>query len=146
MLQLKELKPQAGARKNKHRVGRGQGSGSGCTSGRGANGARARSGYTTKPYHEGGQTPLSRRVPKRGFIHATKTEYQIVNVRDLAGLNTDREIDAAVLFEAGLIHSAVGPVKVLGDGELTKPVVVKADAFSAKAREKIKTVKLTREK
>jgi large subunit ribosomal protein L15 len=104
------------------------------------NGARGRSGHSNKTYFEGGQTPLTRRLPKKGFTNIFKKSYQIVNVGDLEGIEA-KEIDAQVLFEAGLIHDKNKPVKILGNGELKKAVVVKADAFSKTAREKLQMPK-----
>ena len=139
-LELHNLKPNEGAVREKKRVGRGHGSGSGKTSGRGQKGQKARSGWKggTRPGFEGGQTPLYMRFPKRGFSNAPfKKEYAIVNV----GLLNERfkegaEITPEVLREAGLVKKNL-PVKVLGDGELTKKFTVKAHKFSASAKEKI---------
>jgi large subunit ribosomal protein L15 len=137
MISLNTLKANDGAVKHKVRVGRGQGSGNGCTAGKGNNGAHARSGATHKLYFEGGQTPLTRRIPKRGFTNPFKLTYQIVNVGDLQGLE-ETEIDAEVLYKNGLIHDKDRPVKILGNGEITRSVNVKAEAFSKTAREKLK--------
>jgi large subunit ribosomal protein L15 len=142
MLKLNGIKAAAGSNKQSRRVGRGTGSGKGCTAGNGMNGHLARSGSGRKPYFEGGQTPLTRRLPKRGFNSPFKTRYQIVNVRDLAAADAGiREITAAVLFEQGLIKDAVQPVKVLGKGELSRPLTVSAYAFSKAAKEKIEKAK-----
>ncbi|WP_456341713.1 50S ribosomal protein L15 [Thermovibrio sp.] len=139
-LELHNLAPNPGAVREKKRVGRGHGSGHGKTSGRGQKGQKARSGWKggTRPGFEGGQTPLYMRFPKRGFSNAPfKKEYAIVNV----GLLNERfeegaEITPEVLREAGLVKKNL-PVKVLGDGELTKKFTVKAHKFSASAKEKI---------
>jgi large subunit ribosomal protein L15 len=136
MITLNTLKANDGAVKNKKRVGRGQGSGNGCTAGRGNNGDRARSGAKNKLYFEGGQTPLTRRIPKKGFINPFNVTYQIVNVGDLEALG-ETEIDAAVLKKNGLIHDAGRPVKILGNGELTRQVTVTVDAYSKTARAKL---------
>jgi large subunit ribosomal protein L15 len=144
MLKLNNLKPGRGARRAPVRRGRGPGSGSGGTAGRGHKGDRARSGTSVRVYFEGGQTPLTRRSPKRGFTSPFKVRYQIVNVGDLAKIEAgEKEIDAKVLYEHGLIHSPDKPVKILGGGELDRQLVVKADAYSASAREKLKMSKAT---
>lgn len=145
MIQMNTLKAAEGAREDGKRVGRGQGSGSGCTAGRGMNGAKGRRGHASKAYFEGGQTPLTRRLPKKGFKNPFGTVYQIVNVGDLGKIDPQgKEIDAAVLFENGLIHSKDKPVKILGNGSLAKTVVVKADAYSKAAREKLNMPKTPR--
>lgn len=142
MLKLNEIRPVYGSNKKRRRIGRGQGSGKGHTAGKGNNGDRSRSGSVTKPYFEGGQTPLTRRLPKRGFHSPFKTEYQIVNVRDLENLEVGgKEINAEVLFEHGLIKDADRPLKILGEGELTKALVIRAGSFSKSAKEKIEKAK-----
>ena len=114
MLKLNDLKPAAGARKNRKRIGRGTGSGTGSTAGKGNNGANARSGFQSKFYFEGGQTPLTRRIPKRGFTNIFRTVYQIVNITDLEKLDaTDQEINVEFLHRNGLVHEVDRPVKVL---------------------------------
>ncbi|MBD3419570.1 MAG: 50S ribosomal protein L15 [Chitinivibrionales bacterium] len=135
---LNTLQPAKGARKRKKRVGRGQGSGQGCTAGYGMNGAKARSGRKHKPYFEGGQTPLTRRIPKRGFSNRFKKECQIVNVGDIhKALNSEQEIDIAWLFDNKLIRDTSIPVKILGNGEFSKEVTIYAHGFSQSAKEKI---------
>ena len=142
MLKLNELKPAKGATHHKHRVGRGSGSGWGSTSGRGNNGAKSRSGYSEKDYFEGGQLPLIRRLPKRGFTNVFKKYYQVVNISDIDAVAKDGDtIDAQFLFSAGKIHSKEEMVKVLGNGEIKKSVTVKVDAFSKSAEEKIAKAK-----
>lgn len=142
MLKLNEIKPAHGSKKSSKRLGRGCGGGTGCTAGHGNNGHKARSGSTNKLYFEGGQTPLSRRLPKRGFHNNFKVSYQIVNVGALDGLNVgEKEITVDVLFDQGLIHKKEMPVKILGDGDLTKPFVIKVHSFSKSAREKIEKAK-----
>ena len=142
MLTINQLKPAPHSKKNKTRVGRGRGSGQGCTAGYGNNGARARSGANIKLYYEGGQTPLTRRLPKRGFHNRFGTEYQIVNLSSFQNLSDqEKEFTIEKMFSLGLIHSDKKLVKVLADGELTKPVTIKAHAFSQTAREKIEKVK-----
>jgi len=142
MLKLNELKPQAGSNRQRRRIGRGQGSGRGCTAGKGYNGHTARSGSGTKPYFEGGQTPLTRRLPKRGFHHPLKVDYQTINLKSLNDFDAGgKEITVETLFAAGLIHDTVRPLKVLGSGEVTRPLVVKANFFSKSAKEKIEKAK-----
>jgi large subunit ribosomal protein L15 len=142
MLKLNEIRPAHGSNKKVRRIGRGQGSGKGHTAGKGNNGDRSRSGSVTKPYFEGGQTPLTRRLPKRGFHSPFKTVYQIINLRDLENLEVSgKEITAGVLFEQGLIKDANRPIKILGDGELTKPLIIRAGSFSKSAKEKIEKAK-----
>ena len=129
-MKLHELCPAPGSTKKAFRVGRGTGSGNGKTAGKGHKGQNARSGGGVKPGFEGGQMPLQRRVPKRGFTNIFATVYSTVNVSDL-------ERYADVLKEAGLIKKLNDGVKVLGNGELTKKLTVNAAAFSASAKEKI---------
>lgn len=136
MVRLNELRAPEGAVQARKRKGRGPGSGLGKTAGRGAKGHKARSGGQTNPGFEGGQMPLTRRIPKRGFRNPFGLDYQVVNVRDLERLGA-AEIDPDVLRAAGLVKSAREPVKVLGDGELTRALRVRAHAFSAAAARKI---------
>jgi len=142
MLKLNELKPADGSRKTSKRLGRGTGSGQGSTAGKGNNGDKARSGSFNKYYFEGGQTPLTRRIPKRGFTNIFRTEYQIVNVGDLEKIEaSDKEITVEFLHQNGLVHEVDRPVKILGNGELSKSITVKVHAFSKTAREKIEKAK-----
>lgn len=141
MLKLNELRPAAGSKKVAKRIGRGTGSGNGCTAGKGNNGHRARSGSSNKLYFEGGQTPLTRRLPKRGFHSPFKEYFQVVNVGSLEVLDNGKEITVEALFENGLIQNAGLPVKILGNGDLTKTLIVKAHAFSKSAKEKIEKAK-----
>ena len=134
-MKLENLKPAKGATKNRKRVGRGQASGQGCTSGKGNKGQKARSGYSWRPWFEGGQMPLQRRVPKRGFTNIHAKPVEAVNVSDLNGLGA--EITADVLKERGLIHNAKAKLKILGNGELTDAVTVHAHGFSESAKKKI---------
>jgi large subunit ribosomal protein L15 len=144
MIKMNSLRAAAGARRKKRRIGRGTGSGAGCTSGHGNKGEKCRSGAKVKAYFEGGQTPLTRRLPKRGGTKRTTKGFQTVNVGALAKLGVhDKEIDAKVLHEMGLVHSAEEPVKVLGMGEIDKPITIKADAYSRAAREKLRVAKAT---
>lgn len=123
--------------KKRKRVGHGRSSGSGKTCGRGQDGQKSRSGSSKRPWFEGGQMPLQRRVPKRGFNNIFKKEYQLVNVVQLEKLN-DSEITPDVLEKNGLIKKSTKLVKILGNGDLTKSVKVSADAFSQSAIDKIK--------
>ena len=135
MAELHDLKPAPGSTKDPKRLGRGPGSGTGKTAGRGGKGSSARTGYKRKRGFEGGQMPLHRRIPKRGFKNFTRVAYQVVNLRDLASV--EGEVTPESLKAAGLIGSLRRPVKVLGDGELPGRVSVSAHAFSKTAREKI---------
>ena len=137
-MNLFDLKSMPFPRKRKKRVGRGRGSGMGKTSGRGGKGATARSGNETSIQFEGGQTPLFRRLPKRGFNNPFKKEYSIVNVKDIARFDKGDSVNPEKLMDAGLIRKVLDGVKVLGDGEITKPLTVSAHKFSNVAIEKIK--------
>jgi large subunit ribosomal protein L15 len=117
-------------------VGRGPGSGLGKTSGRGEKGQKSRTGYSGRPGFEGGQMPLVRRVPKRGFTNIWRTEYVVINVGDLAGLDGVGDVTPEVLVRHGLVRAG-HPVKVLGDGEISAALKVKANKFSQSARAKI---------
>jgi large subunit ribosomal protein L15 len=134
-MELSNLKPKKGARHAKKRVGRGPGSGHGKTSGRGEKGQKSRSGYSGKRGFEGGQMPLHRRLPKRGFTNIFKTDYAVVNVSDLERFDNGASIDEATLRQAGLVKGSHDGVKVLGDGELTKKLTVSATKFSKSAKE-----------
>ncbi len=127
------------SKKTRKRVGRGEGSGHGKTCGRGEKGARSRSGFKNKLGFEGGQTPLQRRLPKRGFHNRFKKEYQIVNLKDLKRIDDVSKIDPRVLLERGLINKKNIPVKILGNGELNRQIEISAHAFSQTAKEKIET-------
>ena len=126
-----------GARKKKKRVGRGPGSGLGKTCGRGEKGQRSRSGSTKRRWFEGGQMPIQRRLPKRGFTNLGKVEYQVVNVGDLSRFPHLEEFTPEVFLKLGLINKKRIPVCVLGKGERDKKVIVTAQRFSRSAREKI---------
>jgi large subunit ribosomal protein L15 len=134
---LSELKSPAGSNKNKKRVGRGIGSGHGKTSTRGHKGQKARSGGGTRPGFEGGQMPLQRRIPKRGFNNIFRKEYVIINVKDLNRFEDGTEVTPEVLLQAGLIKSLKEKVKILGDGELDKKLVLKVNKVSQQAQEKV---------
>jgi len=136
-VKLEELKSPPGANKRVKRVGRGTGSGHGKTSTRGHKGQKARSGGGVRPGFEGGQMPLQRRLPKRGFTNIFKKEYTIVNVRELNSFEDGSEINPEVLLNAGLINSIKDGVKILGDGELEKKLTVRAHKISRQAEEKI---------
>ncbi|MBI2849133.1 MAG: 50S ribosomal protein L15 [Chloroflexi bacterium] len=136
-----ELRPPPGAMHSRKRVGRGLGSGHGTTAGRGTKGQKARTGGNVSPHFEGGQLPIVRRLPyKRGFTSIFKTNYFVVNLRDLKDLEPNSEITPQRLVEMGKIKSLKNPVKVLGDGEITVPLRIQAHKFSAKAKEKISAV------
>ena len=137
-MKLHDLQAPKGARKSRKRVGRGIAAGQGKTAGRGTKGQASRSGGTKGPYFEGGQLPLVRRLPfKRGFKNIFKVQYVPVNLYRLEGFEADAEITPATLAEAGIIKSAELPVAILGDGEVERPLVVKAHRFSSSARAKI---------
>ena len=140
-MNIQTLSPAPGARTSQKRLGRGIGSGIGKTSGKGHKGQNARSGGGVRPGFEGGQIPLIRRLPKRGFNNQFRKVYAIVNVSDLNKFEDGAVVDAAALLDAGIIGKveAYG-VKVLGNGELTKKLTVKADKFTAQAKEKIEKV------
>jgi large subunit ribosomal protein L15 len=136
-MDLSNLKPPAGAKKSKKRVGRGIGSGSGKTAGRGHKGQKSRSGAKISPRFEGGQMPLQRRLPKKGFTNIFRTEYTLVKVADLARFEAGTVVDLEKMKESGLIRNLKMPVKVLSDGEITVALTVKAHKFSKAAQEKI---------
>ncbi|WP_333784295.1 50S ribosomal protein L15 [Thermocrinis sp.] len=137
-MKLNELAPNPGATQEKKRVGRGIGSGLGKTCGKGHKGQKTRSGDRKLPsWFEGGQTPLHKRIPKRGFRSPNRVEYSVVNVKVLDSLFSEgEEVNPQKLLEKGLVKPGM-PVKILGDGELTKKLIVKAHAFSNSAKEKI---------
>jgi len=135
-MQLNELKPAPGATKKPKRVGCGTGSGHGKTSTRGHKGHKARSGYRVKIGFEGGQMPLTRRLPKRGFFNIFKKEYELVNLERLSKFAADTVVTPELLKEKGIVKGKA-PLKILSMGELTVPLTVKAHKFSKKAEEKI---------
>ena len=137
-MKLSELEVAPGSRKNRKRIGRGPGSGTGKTSGKGQKGQKSRSGGNPHPWFEGGQMPLYRRLPKRGFTNIFKKSFEIVNVSQLADLGVDGPITPEVLKEKGLISKGEA-VKILGNGELTGKVIVHAHKFSQSAVLKIET-------
>ena len=136
-MDLGSLKYAPGSVRKRKRLGRGQGSGSGGTSGRGHKGQRSRSGSKKRAWFEGGQMPLQRRLPKRGFTNIFRREFQIVNLRDLERIHKATEIDPEVLREAGLVKKKSVSIKVLGQGELKKALTISAHAFSESAKDKI---------
>lgn len=136
MLKLNNLSPSKGSRKIKKRLGRGPGSGQGKTAGRGHKGARSRSGYSAKPGFEGGQMPLHRRLPKRGFTNIFKKEYVLVSLSELDTFEAGSTVDRQALIESGILKKDL-PVKVLANGEITKAITVDVDKISQGARDKI---------
>jgi len=135
-MKLDSLTPVPGSIKNRKRVGRGAGSGLGKSSGRGDKGAQQRSGYKRRPWFEGGQMALARRLPKRGFTNLFRKEFQIVNLEAIENLGIDT-VDAQILADNGLVRSALKPIKILANGELKLKVTVTASAFSESAKEQI---------
>jgi large subunit ribosomal protein L15 len=136
-MRLDELKPSPGSRHPRKRVGRGPGSGSGKTAARGSKGQNSRAGGGTKPGFEGGQMPLTRRIPKRGFTNIFRQEWAIVNLRDLKSFAADSVVDEAVLKEAGMVKRNAKRIKLLGQGEVTVPLTVRVNSVSAQARGRI---------
>ena len=136
-MQLQDLVCPVGSKKAPKRIGRGHGSGQGKTAGKGHKGQKARSGGGVRPGFEGGQMPLQRRIPKRGFNNIFATKFAIVNVSDLEVFEAGAVVDTAALQEKGLVKKAYDGVKVLGNGNLSKAVTVKASAFSESAKSKI---------
>ncbi len=136
-MKLHELSPAAGSTKDVKRIGRGHGSGQGKTAGKGHKGQKARSGGGVRPGFEGGQTSLARRTPKRGFNNIFATNYATVNVSALDVFKDGTVVDTELLKAAGIIKKELDGVKILGNGELSKNLTVKAAAFSASAKEKI---------
>ena len=140
-MKLHELKPQEGSVKESYRKGRGPGSGNGKTAGKGHKGQNARSGGGVRPGFEGGQLPLYRKLPKRGFNnYRFGKKYATVNVQSLTIFNDGDVVDSAALLASGIIVKALDGVKILGEGEITKKLTVKAAVFSANAKEKIEAV------
>jgi large subunit ribosomal protein L15 len=137
MIALHTLHPSAGAVKPHKRVGRGPGSGHGKTASRGHKGLKSRSGGKPASGFEGGQMPLQRRLPKRGFTNIFKIVYQIVNIKDLQGFEAHTVVTRELLQRMGRIKSSAKPIKILGDGELTVPLTIQVDKFSEVAKQKI---------
>ncbi len=136
-MELSNLKYAKGSRKKVKRIGRGEGSGHGGTSTKGNKGLKSRSGPKFRAWFEGGQMPLQRRLPKFGFVNIFRQPFQTVNLSQLAKMDKSGKIDRDALFEAGLLTNKKAPVKILGNGEITKAVQVEVHAISASAKEKI---------
>jgi large subunit ribosomal protein L15 len=139
MMELNSLKPANGSTKDRKRIGRGTGSGHGKTATKGHKGQKARSGGNVKPGFEGGQMPMQRRLPKRGFNPLARKEFTVVNLGQMEIFESGSCVDVDALLKSGLISKVCDGVKVLASGELTKALTVKAHKFSAAAREKIAT-------
>jgi len=135
-MKLNLLVPDKGSNRNSKRRGRGHGSGLGKSAGRGDKGAGQRSGFKRRSWFEGGQMPLSRRLPKRGFTNNFKKEFQIVNISKLDGFE-EQKIDAKLMYEKGLVRSPFKPIKILGSGDLKQSAHIVATEFSNSAKEKI---------
>ena len=134
-MELHDLHPAPGAKRQRKRVGRGPGSGTGKTAGRGHKGQKSRSGYSRRYGFEGGQMPLVRRIPKRGFTNIFRVEFQVVNFRDLERVFSEGDtVSPEVLVEKGLVRGGKRPIKVLADGNLSKKLIVQAHKFSGSAR------------
>ncbi|MEN8244182.1 MAG: 50S ribosomal protein L15 [Thermodesulfobacteriota bacterium] len=136
-MKLNELSPAEGSRKNKKRIGRGVASGSGKTAGRGSKGHNSRSGGGVRPGFEGGQMPIHRRLPKRGFTNIFADRIAVINVRDLNRFESGSVVDEAALVGSGLVKGARDGIKILGQGEIGHPLSVKVNLISATARKKI---------
>jgi large subunit ribosomal protein L15 len=138
-MRLNDLAPPPGARKARKRIGRGVGSGWGKTAGRGSKGQNSRSGGGVRPGYEGGQMPIHRRLPKRGFTNVFKKTYAVVNIRDLAKMEHGSVVDEAALVRAGLVKGRRDGVKLLGQGDINFPLTLKVDLVSRSARQKIES-------
>ena len=136
-MKLNELKPAEGARRKKRRIGRGPGSGSGKTSGRGHKGQKSRSGGSIPAWFEGGQMPLARRLPMKGFTSMSRKTFEVINVCDLERSGLEGDVTVDVLRASGVVRGTRGKVKVLANGEITRAITLKVNAISAKAREKV---------
>ncbi|MFN2357187.1 MAG: 50S ribosomal protein L15 [Desulfotignum sp.] len=136
-MQLHDLAPASGSRKNRKRVGRGPGSGMGKTSTRGHKGLKARAGGNVRPGFEGGQMPIYRRLPKRGFTNIFKSKYAVLNVRELDRFDDGATIDMETLYQAKMVKGSVDGIKILGTGDVSKKFVIKNLLVSNTAREKI---------
>ena len=133
-----ELAPAPGSKKNRKRVGRGDGSGHGTYSGRGCKGQKSRAGYKMRPGFEGGQLPLIKRLPrKRGFTNIFRTEYNVININKLNVFEAGSEVTPESLIAAGIVKSLRHPIKILSDGDINHPLSIKANKFSAAAKDKI---------
>ena len=138
-MKLHELMPPKGSRKKRRRIGRGEGSGRGKTAGRGTKGQNSRSGGGVPLGFEGGQMPLQRRIPKRGFTNIFKKQYEIINIKDLSRFKSGEIVDQTILFEAGLVRKDKA-VKILGAGDISYPLNIKVSKVSKAARDKIESV------
>jgi large subunit ribosomal protein L15 len=136
-MKLNELSPADGSKKSRQRLGRGVGSGWGKTAGRGSKGQGARSGGGVRPGYEGGQMPIHRRLPKRGFTNIFKKNFAILNIRDLARFESGSTVDEVELVKCGLIKGTYDGIKLLGQGEIDYPLQIKVNAVSESARKKI---------
>ncbi len=136
-MRLNELSPAEGSKKPRKRLGRGVGSGTGKTAGRGTKGHNSRSGGGVRPGFEGGQMPIHRRLPKRGFTNIFKKKYAIINIRDLKGFDDGTVVKESLLLEKGLIKRARDGVKLLSQGDIKQALIIKVDKISKTAREKI---------
>jgi large subunit ribosomal protein L15 len=136
-MRLSELQPSPGSKHPKKRVGRGLGTGQGKTAGRGEKGQKSRSGVSLKPGFEGGQMPLTRRLPKRGFTNIFRTPWTIINIRDLEIFPPDTVVDEGALRAAGLVKNRVARIKLLGQGEVKSPLVVRVQGVSAQAKARV---------
>jgi large subunit ribosomal protein L15 len=139
-MKLNELSPPKGARKSVKRIGRGPGSGHGKTAGRGSKGQKARSGGNIRPGYEGGQMPLQRRLPKRGFTNIFRKEFAIINIRDLSRFEKGAVVDKAALMDAGLLRRNSDKVKLLGQGTIDYPLVLRVDRCTKSAQAKLEAV------
>lgn len=137
MLNLSNLSPYPGATKQRKRIGRGQGTGQGKQAGRGHKGFKARSGSSISPGFEGGQMPLHRRIPKRGFNNVFKNEYGIINIKDLNSFEDNSVIDTQILHNKGLVGKKYSLIKLLGTGEILNKLIIKLDFVSGSAKFKI---------
>jgi large subunit ribosomal protein L15 len=138
-MRVHDLAPLKGSRKKRKRVGRGLGSGHGRTSCRGHKGQKARSGGSVPPGFEGGQMPIQRRLPKRGFTNLFKKSFAVINVKDLGAFDANSTLDIEILKNAGLVRKVEAGVKVLGKGEISRPLILRVNKVSKTAREKIET-------
>ncbi len=138
-MQLHELKPNAGSAKSRKRVGRGNSSGHGTTAGRGTKGQSSRSGSKVRSYFEGGQMPLSRRVPKRGFRNVFQKKYNIINIAQLNKFNDGEVVTPERLIQDGMVKKVMNGIKILGEGDLNKKITIRAHKFSKKAITKIES-------
>lgn len=143
-MRLEDLRPAQGSTHSRKRVGRGAGSGYGCTAGKGLNGQKSRSGGGVRPGFEGGQTPLYRRLPqKAGFNNVNRKEYAVVNLADLAQFEAGTDVNPETLIASGLVKNLKDGIKILGDGELSSAITVRAHKFSKNAEEKLKAAGCT---